>query len=397
MIQVPIGNAMANPEHMSILEKGGKAWNEWRQDHPEIRPDLSEGWFHSADMHGWNFQYANLSRANFVRAHLGSHTIEGPEPNLVSASNFRGADLSRANLSQAYLYEANLSGANLEEADLTGANLSRTDLSSANLSGADLNSASLSQANLSKVNLTDANLAWAHLVEATLSEANLTNASLSFAHLIKTNLSKAILCDCHVYGTSVWLSNLEGATQSNLIITDSREPTITADNLEVAQFLYLLLNSQRMRDIIDTITTKVVLILGRFTEERKIVLDAIRDQLRRNNYLPVLFDFDKPASRDTHETITTLARLAFFVIADITEPKSIPQELVSIVESLPSLAIQPILQYGNEPWGMYDHISRYPWVLPPYTYTKLGDLLESLMERVIKPAAKKAMALRSTK
>jgi hypothetical protein len=57
---------------------------------------------------------------------------------------------------------------------------------------------------------------------------------------------------------------------------------------------YLLLHNQKIRDVIDTITSKVVLILGRFTPERKEVLDASRDELRKRDYLPVLFDFDKP-------------------------------------------------------------------------------------------------------
>ena len=116
--------------------------------------------------------------------------------------------------------------------------------------------------------------------------------------------------------------------QSNLIITRGAEAVITVDNLEVAQFIYLLLHNEKIRQVIDTITTKVVLILGRFTPERKVVLDAIREELRRRDYIPVLFDFDKPGTKDTHETIPTLARLARFLIADITEPKSIPQELI---------------------------------------------------------------------
>jgi hypothetical protein len=45
-------------------------------------------------------------------------------------------------------------------------------------------------------------------------------------------------------------------------------------------FVYLLLDKERIRNIIDTITGKVVLILGRFTDERKAVLDALRDELR---------------------------------------------------------------------------------------------------------------------
>jgi len=66
-----------------------------------------------------------------------------------------------------------------------------------------------------------------------------------------------------------------------------------------------------------------VLILGRFAPERKAILDAIRDALRTRDYLPVLFDFEKPSSRDITETVSTLAHMARFVIADITDAKSI--------------------------------------------------------------------------
>jgi hypothetical protein len=66
------------------------------------------------------------------------------------------------------------------------------------------------------------------------------------------------------------------------------------------------------------LTSKVVLVLGRFTPDRKVVLDAIRDELRKRDYAPVLFDFEKPSSRDITETVRTLVHMARFVIADIT-------------------------------------------------------------------------------
>ena len=191
----------------------------------------------------------------------------------------------------------------------------------------------------------------------------------------------------------VWNVNLKNTVQTNLIITRPDEPTITVDNLKVAQFIYLLLNNREIRDVIDTVSKKVVLILGRFTSPRKVILDALRDELRRHDYLPVLFDFDKPDSRDTIETINTLARLARFIIADITNPRSIPEELVEIVPNLPSLPVQPILRYGSKPWGMYDHIKRYPWVLELHRYKNLTDLLPSLRKKVIEPAEQKAQEL----
>jgi hypothetical protein len=76
-----------------------------------------------------------------------------------------------------------------------------------------------------------------------------------------------------------------------LVITPRDEPEITVDNIEVAQFIYLMLHNQKIRDVIDTITSKAVLILGRFTDERKAVLDALREELRKRDYLPILFDF----------------------------------------------------------------------------------------------------------
>ena len=145
--------------------------------------------------------------------------------------------------------------------------------------------------------------------------------------------------------------------------------------------------------MIDIIITKVVLILDRFTPERKAVLDAIREELRKRNYLPVLFDFDKPTRRDLTETVSTLAHMSRFVIADITDARSIPQELEHIVPNLPSVPVQPILLASAEEYGMFEHFKKYPWVLGIYRYRNLDDLLQSLVERVILPAENKVKEL----
>ena len=79
-------------------------------------------------------------------------------------------------------------------------------------------------------------------------------------------MRKATLTGCSIFGISAWAVKLEGATQDSLVITPANEPPITVDNLEVAQFIYLLLNNQKIRQVIDTIISKVVLILGHFAE-----------------------------------------------------------------------------------------------------------------------------------
>jgi len=288
------------------------------------------------------------------------------------------ANLSKANLSEAILVQALLGGANLNGADLR----------KAELFGADFREANLCKTDFSQANLCEANLRWTNL-----SDADLRGADLTSAILIETNLNSSNLTGCCIYGISAWNVHLQDTVQANLIISLPDQPTITVDNLEVAQFIYLLLNNQKIRDVIDTITSKVILILGRFTPERKVILHALRDELRKHNYSPVLFDFEKPANRDVTETVSTLAHLARFVIADITEPKSIPQELSHIVPFLPSVPIVPLLQVSDHEYGMYEHFISFPWVQPIYHYHDLDELLHSLYEHIITPTEKKVREL----
>jgi hypothetical protein len=258
--------------------------------------------------------------------------------------------------------------------DLIRAWLPRAYLPRANLSGADLIGANLYKATLIKANLDGANLSGAYLQHATLVETILTNADLT---------------GCRVYGVSAWGLKLNGVTQqTNLIITPKGEPKITLDDIEVAQFVYLLLHNEKIRQVIDTITSKAVLILGRFTDERKAVLEAVRDELRKRNYLPILFDFAPSAALDITETVSLLARMARFVVADITDAKSIPQELDVIVPHLPSVPVQPLLLEGSAEYSMFEHFKRYPWVLETYRYPSSEQLIADLGERVIGPAEK---------
>src|SRR5207244_2110286 len=104
-------------------------------------------------------------------------------------------------------------------------------------------------------------------------EADLREANLAGAVMIETDFTGARLDRCSVYGASVWQANLEGAKQSDLIVTPEGEPTVTVDDLELAQFIYLLLKREKLRNVIDTITSRAVLILGRFSPERKVILD----------------------------------------------------------------------------------------------------------------------------
>ena len=135
---------MANPKHLAILNQGVEVWNKWREENPDVRPDLFR-----ADLSGADLSWANLSEANLSWANLKGANLKG--------ANLIWANLIGLDLSMAYLVGADLSAANLNIAYLTGANLS----------GADLTIACLLAADLSGVNLTGSRIGDWHIHSGT--------------------------------------------------------------------------------------------------------------------------------------------------------------------------------------------------------------------------------------
>lgn len=431
---------MTSAEHLAILKKGVDTWNHWREENPEIQPNLSNAALDKAELAEINLNladlsYASLRHSDLTRADLRSARLEWANLEgtaLCSARlwdakfyrndirkadlhdsdlrrahmeqvDLRKSNLSRAILRDTYLYNADLQGANLQAADLRsaslfGANLQRarfnqaqlnwtnlraTKLQHADLRGADLTETDLRMANLSAAKLEGAKLTGANLRSVNLSRANLSGADLSNVSLVQTKLSGANLTGCRVYGVSAWDLDLKGAIQDTLIVTAIREKNqVSVDNLEVAQFIYLLLYNQNIRGVVDTITSKAVLILGRFTPERKVILDTLAAKLREHNLLPIIFDFDKPKSRDFTETIKTLAGMSLFVIADITNPKSTPLELQAIVPDY-QIPFVPIIQEGGRPFSMFKDLGKYDWMLKPVITYKSGEILAASFKEAI--------------
>ena len=164
---------MANQQHLNLLIKGVDIWNQWRDQNPEIVPDLRK---------------ANLSQLNLRGANLDY------------------ADLEEAILANTNLSEGSLKKANLSYADLVGAICFRTTITEANLSHAilinsDLSKANLEQANLSQAYITDSYLVDTNLGGANLEECDFTRSYLTGANLTGTNLQGADLSETDLTGT----------------------------------------------------------------------------------------------------------------------------------------------------------------------------------------------------
>lgn len=425
---------MANAEHLDILLQGVEKWNEWRKANSYTEPDLEAADLSNKNLSEADFSWVNLDRANLFQARLGGAKLyqaklRGADltgANLISA-NLIGVDLNNALLTGASLLRANmefaqLPYANLEKAKLMGANLSKAslfeaimvgaDLSEANLRNADLAGATLEyailrssildHANLEGASLTGADLENAILDYAILNNANLTNANLTRANLVETSFTKTIITGCRIYGISAWNLTSEQSIQKDLVISRPDEPVITVDDLEVAQFIYLMLNNNKVRNVLNSITSKGVLILGRFSDpERKSVLDGLREKLRQFDLLPIVFDFDRPTDKDYTETVQTLAGMSMFVIADLTNPKSTPLELEATVKQF-KIPYVPIIDISvdKRPFAMLVDLQKsFHWVLPTLQYETKESLLDddNLKEYIFDRVNKKREELRQAK
>lgn len=279
--------------------------------------------------------------------------------------------------------QPNLRKANLRDRDFRGANFNDTNLRRSSLEGANLDNATFRRADLRRADLT---------------KATMRGADLSLACLVDTRMDEVTLDDCRVYGVSAWNVRLKGAVQRRLIVTRANSPVIEVDDLEVAQFVHLLIKNRKISQVMNTMGQRAVLILGRFSPpERKHVLDSVAEELRRMGYLPMMFDFERPDGSDLTETIQVLAGLALFVIADITSPKSAPLELQAIVPQF-KVPVVSIAAQGETPFSMYQGIEAYPWVLKDVrVYPNQETLIRLLDKAVVAPALEMDAKLRQQK
>src|SRR5688572_17223146 len=371
---------MANQEQVEILKQGVHVWNQWRAENLSLQVDLF-----GAELSGADLKQANLSGADLRQADLWK-------------ADLWKADLSEADLGGASLMGASLSRAQLGGAHLMGAHLMGANLSGADLRGADLSGADLREANLNETDLTGALLMGANLKRADLSGADLRQADLRGTSLIRTTIHKAKSCGSLVYAINVLDLKGEFEEQKDLIISPSKTSVITVDNIKVAQFIHLILNNEEIRDVINTLTSRSVLILGRFSiPQRRSILDALRDKLREYDLLPIVFDLDRPTDKDFTETIKILAGLSLFVIADITNPKSSPLEVQATVPDY-QIPFVPIIQEGEQPFAMMlDLQKKYNWVLDTLSYGSIEALIKKLKSAIIDPALEKHHELRLIK
>ncbi len=233
---------MLSSQVLEKLKSGAKSWNKWRL--------TDEG------------RSVDLSDTDFVRdCPSGEEFYDLP---LFQGFNFSGMNMDRVSMRNSTFIDCDFSNSHFHFSDLV-------------------------DSYCLKCNFTGVDLSYCSAEETSFSGSVLVGTNLSNMSLVKTDFSNACIESTCAYGISAWDLNLNDSQQSNIAMSESNN-SITVPTIELAQFISLLINSKNLHQVIETITSKVVLILGRFTPERKAVLDEIKKQLDGHGYLAVLFD-----------------------------------------------------------------------------------------------------------
>ena len=151
---------MVNQKHLRILKQGAKVWNDWRNQYPEIRPNL-------------------------MHVHLDS----------IGYVNQNGKEIKT---NKEYLRGVNLSNADLRDTNLWKVDLSYADLRGANLQGSYMRDTNFYRANLSGAKFVRCILRSTIFTSTCLDETDFSNSEISLAEFYFTDISRAKGFDtCH--------------------------------------------------------------------------------------------------------------------------------------------------------------------------------------------------------
>lgn len=317
-----------------LLLGGSVKWNEWKKNQHRIN-------LRNIDLHDL------LSNKGFY-----------------NILEFDGYDFSHVDF-----HNANLRDTHFNNCDFTGTHLNWSDTCFARYYSCVFTNTYFAVSKLGKAEFhnclfSDTNLTYCSASETEFNDCKIENCDMSHMSIDNTSFLDCVITDCRVYGISAWDLILNNTKQTNLDVTprSHRYNPLLVDDIEIAQFIYLMMSNPKLKGIIETITTKTVLILGRFTPERKQILDSIKKSVREFGMVPILFDFDGPNTRDLTETVQILAGLSKYIIADLSDPSSIPHELATVIPALRSTAVFPLIAEGLREYSMFQDLRRYPWV-----------------------------------
>jgi uncharacterized protein YjbI with pentapeptide repeats len=313
---------MTKDDPSRILMQGAAVWNEWRSQNPAPLTFSAPHWY------------------------------DCPGPGGMQLKGKNRVDFSGMNLSGVSIYRAFAEGLNLRNAVFEDGHFEEGDFSRADFRGG-----TFRNTKFNKTILTGADFDGATFVNCNLNRVNLVGAFFRVKEITETV----------VYGIAAWdLVTCDEMKQSKLVIEKTYglysdliqqgKIPLMVDDIELAQFLYYLNDHKKMRDTLNILNDKGVLLLGRFKDGGLERLYSIREWLQGKGYMAMIFDFARPDNLSLTETVVTMAGLCKFVFADLSGA-SVPAELQAVLTQ----AKKPILAFGD-PYALFPDLADQTWV-----------------------------------
>lgn len=250
----------------------------------------------------------------------------------------------------------------------------------------------LKHASFNQVTFSEVGFSGSILTNCIFKHCILEKLDLYGASLINSEFYDSSIIDCDIFGANIWSIKTENTVQRDLKMpykeqkNDSDKEQITIDDIELGNIVYLLAVNSNFTKFIDQSKSSFVLVLGRFGENITR-LNSIKKKLREEKFSPIVFDFKSPNTLDLIEVIILLSLLSKFIIVDLSEPRSVPAELQSILSTL-MIPVVPILYKRSTVYGTYSFTNRYKWVLPVLVFDDIKDVLSIFRKAIIDPANK---------
>ena len=146
--------------------------------------------------------------------------------------------------------------------------------------GACLNNAVLKGADLSVVDLRGAILHATDFSGAKLTGADLRGADMNCTIMVNTTLAESRLTGALVYEVSAWDIRGEPGRTNVILIRNQTRRAVKSRRLGRGAASSPDYEQPKHPQIFNSLTGRAVLLLGRFTEDRKEILETIRAELR---------------------------------------------------------------------------------------------------------------------
>lgn len=243
---------MANKEHLEILKSDSKNWNSWREENPEVIPDLSEANLFEVNLDNFDLSNTDFSRTNLSEATLRKADLTGAKlvDTKLTRTDFSGARIDSTLFTNAIFDKTKFVGATifwsgfekvrLNEADFSRASFERSmvsgvDFSHTRLVGANFNDGYLDNTVFYKANLTAATFNGIYSSDADFTKANLSGTDFSFAPLVRPNFSEAILKNAKFFKTSLFRANFSRANLEGVDFTEATAGYTQFEDVDLSQ------------------------------------------------------------------------------------------------------------------------------------------------------------------